>query len=192
MKTEAKYYELYGEVVKSNVFLKRLVIVLIMVNIILAYLSYLGFTRPAQTYVVKDGYAYATEAIDDKRSVHEVRRFAIEFAKHFLEYNRYTFNERFKAAMKMCTSELEYFMHEAVTNSEIPRIVERTTEPIRFEIAEVTVKDGDPFEVEVRGEQIFPKMSKIPIHFQLSIIAVPRTEENPFGLRIINYIQKNR
>ena len=192
MKKETKYYELYGEIVKGNIFLKRLVIALIVINIALAYLSYLGFTRPARTFVIKDGYAYATEALDDKRSVHEVKRFAIEFAKNFLEYNRYTFNDRFKAAMKMCTSELEYFMHDAVTNSEIPRIVERTTEPIRFEIAEVAVRKADPFEVTVRGEQIFPKMSKIPIHFTLSIIAVPRTDENPFGLRIINYVQQNQ
>jgi hypothetical protein len=192
MSKQPKYYEFYGELVKSNVFLKRLVVGLVVINIALAYLSFLGFTRPVETFVVKDGYAYATEAQYDRRTVHEVKRFALEFAKNFLEYNRYNFNDRFKTAMKMCTAELEYFMHDAITNSEIPRIVQNSKETIRFNASEIRVRKGDPFEARVIGEQVFPQMSKIPIRFTLTIIAVPRTEDNPFGLRIINYVQQTQ
>ncbi|MCB9511587.1 MAG: hypothetical protein H6695_15465 [Deferribacteres bacterium] len=192
MSKQPKYYEFYGELIKSNIFLKRLVIGLVVINIVLVYLSFLGFTRPVETFVIKDGYAYATQAQDDRRTSYEVKKFVSEFAKHFLEYNRYNFNERFKTAMKMCTTELEYFMHEAVTNSEIPKIVQSTTETIRFDIAEIQVREGAQFEAFVTGEQVFPKMSKIPIRFSLTIIAVPRTEENPFGLRIINYVQQKQ
>lgn len=192
MSKQPKYYEFYGELVKSNVFLKRLVVGLVVINIALAYLSFLGFTRPVETFVVKDGYAYATEAQNDSRTVHEVKRFAIEFANNFLEYNRYNFNERFKAAMKMCSAELEYFMHNAITNSEIPRIVQNSKETIQFNASEIRVREGDPFEAHVIGEQVFPQMSKIPIQFTLTIITVPRTEDNPFGLRIINYVQQTQ
>jgi len=186
----ADYYEFYGELIKSNLFLKRLVIILVVVNLILVYLTFLGFTRPAETYVIKDGYAYAADAYGDSRSVHEVRRFAYEFSKNFLEYNRENFNDHFKAAMKMCTSELEYFMYNAVKNSEIPKIVQNTVGKVQFKVAEIQVKKGDPFEVAVSGEQQFPGMASVPIKFTLQIIVVPRTRDNPFGLRIINYTQK--
>ena len=185
-----KYYEFYGELIKNNIFLKRLVILLVVFNIILIYLSFLGFTRPVETYVIKDGFAYATEAYKEFRSVHEVRRFVQEFSKHFLEYNRENFNEQFKTAMKMCSTELEYYMHDAITNSEIPKIVQNSKGTIRFQISSVEIKEGDPFEARVMGQQIFPGMSTIAINFSLKIMVVPRTADNPFGLRIINYIQE--
>jgi len=190
MKDKPEYYEFYGELIKSNIFLKRLLILLVVINVVLGYLSFLGFTRPVETFIVKDGYAYATEATSDVRSVHEVRRFAYEFAKNFLEYNRDNFNERFRAAMKMCTQELEYFMFDAIKKSDIPQIVQKTVGTIQFQIDGIEVKEGDPFEAVVAGRQIFPETSTIPIRFIVKVITVPRTEENPFGLRIINYTQE--
>ncbi|MDZ7290677.1 MAG: hypothetical protein ONB44_13980 [candidate division KSB1 bacterium] len=190
MKDKPEYYEFYGELIKSNIFYKRLVVILIIVNIALGYLSFLGFTRPVETYIVKDGYAYATEPANETRSVHEVRRFAYEFAKNFLEYNRENFNERFKTAMKMCTTELEYFMFDAIKNSDIPKIVQNTVGNIQFEIAEINVRAADDFEASVSGRQIFPGAPAVPIKFIIKIVIVPRTQDNPFGLRIINYTQE--
>ena len=190
MKDKAEYYEFYGELIKSNVFLKRLLILLMVINLALGYLSYRGYTRPVETFVIKDGYAYATQPVADARSVHEVRRFAYEFAKSFLEYNRENFNERFRVAMKMCTQELEYFMFDGIKKSNIPQIVQNTVGTIQFQVAEIQVKEGDPFEAVVTGRQVFPAMSEIPIRFTLKIIPVPRTQDNPFGLRIINYTQE--
>jgi hypothetical protein len=190
MKDKPEYYEFYGELVKSNIFLKRLVVLLVVVNIALGYLSFLGFTRPVETYAIKDGYAYATEPYRETRSVHELRRFAFEFAKNFLEYNRENFNNHFEAALKMCSTELQYFMYDAIKNSEVPKIVQNTVGNIQFEISEIQVKEGDPAEAIVTGSQIFPGASPIPIKFALKIIVVPRTQDNPFGLRIINYTQE--
>lgn len=190
MKEKPEYYEFYGELVKNNIFLKRLVVILIVVNVVLAYLSFRGFTRPVETYVVKDGYAYATEAAKETRSAHEVRRFAYEFAKNFLEYNRENFNEHFKLAMKMCTSELEYYMFDAIKNSDIPQIVQNTAGNIQFEIAEIQVRAANDFEASVSGRQVFPGSPAIPIKFTLQLTIVPRTQDNPFGLRIINYTQE--
>jgi hypothetical protein len=190
MKDKPEYYEFYGELIKSNIFLKRLVIVLVVVNLALAYVSYLGYTRPVETYAIKDGYAYATEPYGNTRSVHEVRRFTHDFAKHFLEYNRENFNKHFETALKMCSTELQYFMYDAIKNSDVPRIVQNTVGNIQFEIAEIQVKEGDPFDTVVTGQQVFPGASAIPIKFALKIIVVPRTEDNPFGLRIINYTQE--
>jgi hypothetical protein len=190
MQDKPEYYEFYGELVKSNIFLKRLLILLVVINLGLGYLSFLGFTRPVETFVIKDGYAYATQPAGDRRSVHEVRRFAYEFAKNFLEYNRENFNERFFAARKMCTQELEYFMYDAIKKSDIPQIVQNTVGNIQFQIAEIQVKEGDPFEAVVAGRQVFPASPEIPIRFALKIIQVPRAQDNPFGLRIINYTQE--
>jgi len=189
MSEKSQYYEFYGELVKSNVFLKRLVIVLVVVNIVLAYLGFLGFTRPAETYMVKDGYAYATEPAQETRSIHEVRKFTQEFARNFLEYNRESFNTNFRAAMKMCTSELEYFMFDAIKNSDIPKIVQNTSGNIQFDIADIQVREANDFESIVSGRQVFPGSPSIPIKFTLQITIVPRSQENPFGLRIINYTQ---
>lgn len=190
MKDKPEYYEFYGEIIKSNIFLKRLLILLVVVNIALAYLSFLGFTRPVETFVIKDGYAYATEPAKEIRSVHEVRRFTYEFAKNFLEYNRENFNDHFKMALKMCTTELEYFMFDAIKKSDIPQIVQNTVGNIQFDVSEIQVKAGDPFEATVTGRQIFPGMSSLPIRFALKLIIVPRTQDNPFGLRVINYTQE--
>jgi hypothetical protein len=190
MQDKPEYYEFYGELIKSNIFLKRLLILLVVINLVLGYLSFLGFTRPVETFVVKDGYAYTTEAMSDVRSVHEVRRFAFEFAKNFLEYNRENFNERFRAAMKMCTQELEYFMFDAIKKSDIPQIVQKTVGTIQFQIDGIQVREGDPFEAVVTGRQIFPETSTIPIRFTIKLISVPRTQDNPFGLRIMNYTQE--
>jgi len=189
MNEKSQYYEFYGELVKSNVFLKRLVIVLVAVNIVLAYLGFLGYTRPAETYMVKDGYAYATEPAQETRSIHEVRKFTQEFARNFLEYNRESFNANFRVAMKMCTSELEYFMFDAIKNSDIPKIVQNTSGNIQFEIADIQVREANDFETVVAGQQVFPGSPSIPIKFTLQITIVPRTQDNPFGLRIINYTQ---
>lgn len=189
MIAKPQYYEFYGELVKSNIFLKRLVIFLVAVNIVLAYLGFLGFTRPAETYVVKDGYAYATEPTPETRSVHEVRKFTQEFTKNFLEYNRENFNEHFRAAMKMCTSELEYYMFDAIKNSDIPKIVQNTSGNIQFEIADIQIRAASDFEAAVTGQQVFPGSPSIPIKFTVQITIVPRTQDNPFGLRIINYTQ---
>jgi len=190
MKAKTEYYEFYGELIKNNIFLKRLLLLLVVVNVALGYLSFLGFTRPVETFVVKEGYAYAAERTPDTRSVYEVRRFTYEFAKNFLEYNRENFNEHFKAALKMCTAELEYFMFDAIKKSDIPKIVQNTVGSIQFEVAEIQVKEGDPFEALVTGRQVFPGTSAIPIRFELKLMVVPRTQDNPFGLRIINYTQE--
>ncbi len=190
MKDKPEYYEFYGELIKSNIFLKRLVIVLVVVNLVLVYLCFLGFTRPVQTYAIKDGFAYVTEPYGDVRSVHEVRRFTYEFAKNFLEYNRESFNKRFETAMKMCSVELQYFMYDAIKNSEVPKIVQNAVGNIVFDVSDVQVKEGDPIEAVVIGKQIFPGASEIPIKFVLKIMVVPRAQENPFGLRIINYTQE--
>jgi hypothetical protein len=187
MKDKPEYYEFYGELVKSNIFLKRLVVILVVVNIVLAYLSFRGFTRPVETFVIKNGYAYATEPAKETRTVYEVRRFAHEFAKSFLEYNRENFNERFKIAMKMCTTELEYFMYDGIKNSNIPQIVQSTVGNIQFDLSEIQVQEGDPFQASVAGRQLVPGAAPVAIKFILEIIIVPRTQDNPFGLRIINY-----
>jgi hypothetical protein len=190
MNNKPEYYEFYGELIKSNIFLKRLVIFLVVVNIALAYVGFLGFTRPVETYVVKDGYAYATEPAKETRTLHEVRKFTAEFTKNFLEYNRENFNAHFRAAMKMCTSELEYFMFDAIKNSDIPKIVQNTSGNIQFEIADIQIRETSDFEANVTGRQIFPGASSISIKFTLQITIVPRTQDNPFGLRIINYTQE--
>lgn len=190
MNEKSQYYEFYGELVKSNIFFKRLVIFLVVVNIVLAYLGFLGFTRPAETYVIKEGYAYATEPAKEIRSIHEVRKFTQEFSQNFLEYNRESFNTHFRVAMKMCTSELEYFMFDAIKNSDIPKIVQNTSGNIQFEIADIQVREASDFESVVTGRQVFPGSPSIPIKFTLQITIVPRTQENPFGLRIINYTQE--
>lgn len=189
MNEKSQYYEFYGELVKSNIFFKRLVIFLVVVNIVLAYLGFLGFTRPVETYVIKEGYAYATEPAKEIRSIHEVRKFTQEFSKNFLEYNRESFNAHFRAAMKMCTSELEYFMFDAIKNSDIPKIVQNTSGNIQFEIADIQVREASDFESIVTGRQVFPGSPSIPIKFTLQITIVPRTQDNPFGMRIINYTQ---
>jgi hypothetical protein len=190
MEGKPEYYEFYGELVKSNIFLKRLLVLLLIVNAVLGYVSFLGFTRPVETFVIKDGYAYTTTPSPDTRSVHEVRRFAHEFAKNFLEYNRENFNERFRAALRMCTTELEYFMFDAIKKSDIPQIVQNTVGTIQFQVAEIQVKEGDPFEAVVTGQQVFPQTASIPIRFTIQLHVVARTQDNPFGLRIINYTQE--
>jgi len=189
MAERTKYYELYGELVKNKIFLQRLVIGLIAVNVVLAIVCYIGFSRPAQTYVIKDGYAYATNAYDQIRSAHEVRRFCSEFAKNLLEFNRDTFNTHIKTALQMCSEELEYVMYNTIKGSEIPQIVQNTNGTIKFEISEISVKEGDPFKARVVGRQLFPAQSPIDVTFELEINVVSRSEINPFGLRIINFKQ---
>jgi len=190
MRSNPEYYEFYGELIKSNIFLKRLVVLLVVVNVALACVSYMGFTRPVETYVVKEGYAYSTSPYGSHRSVHEVRQFAAEFAKSLLEFNRENFNERIKLALQMCSAELELLMYNTIRSSEIPKIVQSTAGNVRFEINEVRVQEGDPFLAEVSGEQIFPGQQAIPLKFALRINVVNRTQTNPFGLRIINYTQE--
>ena len=104
MAEKTKYYEIYGELVRNNVFLQRLVFALVAVNVIIAILAYISFTRPAQTYVVKDGYAYSTDRYEFKRSVPEVRRFCQEFVVNLLEFNRENFNTHIKNALQMCSN----------------------------------------------------------------------------------------
>jgi len=190
MAERTKYYEIYGELVKNKIYLQRLVIGLIALNLVLVALCYIGFTRPGQTFVIKDGYAYAARAYEYERSVHEVRKFCYEFAKNLLEFNRDTFNANIKTALQMCSEELEYGMYETIKNSDIPRLVQNTLGTIQFQIREILVKEGDPFRVRVNGQQIFPgQPAPINITFDLEIIVVARTENNPWGLRIVNFKQ---
>ncbi len=189
MADRVKYYEIYGELVKSKVFLQRLVIGLLVVNALLAVISFVAFSRPAQTFVIKDGYAYAAQGYSDGRSVHEVRRFCFEFAKNLLEFNRDDFNDKIKNALQMCSQELEFVMYKTIKESEIPRIVQNTNGTIKFEISEILIKAGDPFKARVTGRQMFPGQEMIDVIFDLDITTVSRTEDNPFGLKIINFKQ---
>ncbi|MCI0512898.1 hypothetical protein L0128_06770 [candidate division KSB1 bacterium] len=189
MADRVKYYEIYGELIKSKIFLQRLVIGLLAVIVLLAVICYIAFTRPAQTFVIKDGYAYAAYAYSEVRSVPEVRRFCQEFAKNLLEFNRDDFNDHIKTALQMCSQELEYVMYKTIKESEIPRIVQNSNGTIKFEISEILVKEGDPFGARVAGKQIFPGQAPIDVTFDLEITVVTRTEDNPFGLKIINFKQ---
>lgn len=189
MAERTKYYEIYGELVKNKIFLQRLVIGMLIVNVILIALCYIGFTRPAQTFVIKDGYAYASHAYEFLRSVPEVRSFCYEFAKNLLEFNRETFNEHIKTALQMCSEELEYVMYNTIKESEIPRLVQNTNGTIKFEVSEIVVKEGDPFKARVNGQQVFPGQTPLNITFDLDINVVSRTQNNPFGLKIINFKQ---
>ncbi|MBN2008761.1 hypothetical protein JW960_05410 [candidate division KSB1 bacterium] len=189
MAERVKYYEIYGEIVRSNQFLKQLVIGLVAVNVILAIICYIGFTRPAQTFVIKNGYAYATENYDATRSIHEVRAFCTEFAENLLSFNRDNFNDHIKTALKMCSEELEYIMYSTIRESEIPKVVQNTTGTIEFNIDEINIRAGDPFKARVTGMQIFPNQPPVKVTFDLDINIVSRTEENPFGLRITNFKQ---
>lgn len=190
MKENPEYYEFYGEIIKSNIFLKRLVIGLIAANVVLAFFAYLGFTRPAETFVIKEGQAYAAAPYEYQRSRHEVRQFAQEFAKNLLEFNRENFNERVKIALQMCSPELELLMYNTIKTSEIPRIVQGTPGTIRYDVEEIAVQEGDPCIARVAGQQVFPGQAPIPLKFVLTINVVNRTATNPFGLRIINYSQE--
>ncbi len=190
MSKNPEYYEFYGEIVKSNIFLKRLMIGLIAANLVLAFFAYLGFTRPVETFMIKDGQAYATAPYQYQRSRHEVRQFAHEFAKNLLEFNRENFNERIKSALQMCSPELELLMYNTIKTSEIPRVVQSTPGLIRFDLEEIAVQEGDPSMARVAGQQIFPGQTPIPLKFVLTINVVNRTEHNPFGLRITNYTQE--
>lgn len=189
MPERTKYYEIYGELVKNKIFLQRLVIGLVGMNLILIILCYLGFTRPAQTFVIKDGYAYATKSYEFERSIHEVNSFCHEFAKNLLEFNRDTFNDHIKTALQMCSEELEYVMYSTIKDSEIPKVVQTTNGTIKFEVSEILVKEGDPFKARVKGQQQFPGQSPLNITFDLDINVVSRSERNPFGLKIINFKQ---
>lgn len=189
MAEKTKYYEIYGELIKNKIFLQRLVIGLIGVNLVLVVLCYIGFSRPPQTFIVKDGYAYAAQAYDQKRSVFEVQRFCAEFAKNLLEFNRENFNSHIKTALQMCSEELEYIMYQTIKESDIPRIVQNTNGTIKFEISEISVKDGSPLKARVVGKQLFPGQSAIDVTFDLDINVIARSETNPFGLKIINFKQ---
>ena len=68
--------------------------------------------------------------------------------------------------------------------------MQNTVGTIQFQVDAIQVKEGDPFEAVVTGRQVFPSMSSIPIRFSIQLIPVPRTQDNPFGLRIINYTQE--
>ena len=189
MAERTKYYEIYGELVKNKIFLQRMVIGLIGVNVLLAIMCYIGFTRHGQTFVIKDGYAYSTKPYESGRSIHEVRKFCHEFAKNLLEFNRENFNTHIKAALQMCSQELEYVMYNTIKESEIPKIVQSTNGTIKFQISEISIKEGDPFKARVSGKQLFPGQSPLNVIFDLEINVVSRTEDNPFGLRIINFTQ---
>lgn len=190
MRTNPEYYEFYGELIKSNIFLKRLVMILVGVNLLLAFIAYLGFSRPVETFLVKEGFAYATTPYGETRSVHEVRQFAQTFAKNLLEFNRENFNERIKLALQMCSTELEVLMYNTIKTSEIPKIVQNTPGTVKFNVEEIRVTQSDPFNAHVFGLQIFPGQQPIPLRFTLTINVVNRTDANPFGLRIINYTQE--
>ena len=190
MSNNPEYYEFYGEIIKSNIFLKRLVIGLIAANLVLAFFAYLGFTRPVETYVIKDGQAFATGPYEYQRSRHEIRQFTHEFTKNLLEFNRENFNDRVKYALQMCSPELELLMYQTIKTSEIPRVVQSTPGTIRFDVDEILVQEGDPCTARVTGQQIFPGQAPIPLKFVLTINVVNRTESNPFGLRITNYTQE--
>ncbi len=189
MSDKVKYYEIYGEVIKSKIFLQRLVIGLGALNLILMAACYFALTRPPQTFVVKEGYAYATSPYSQNRSVHEVRKFCYEFAKNLLEFNRENFNDNIKAALQMCSEELEYVMYQTIKASEIPNLVKNTNGTIQFRVNEILVKEGDPFQARVSGQQLFPGQPPLDVTFDLEINVVTRTEQNPFGLRIINFQQ---
>jgi hypothetical protein len=150
---------------------------------------YIAFTRPARTFIIKDGYAFTAQDYQDGRSVAEVKRFCFEFAKNLLEFNRETFNDHIKSALQMCSEELEYVMYNTIKDSEIPKLVQSTNGTIKFEVSEILVKEGDPFKARVNGSQIFPGQSPLAITFDLDINVVARSEKNPFGLRIINFKQ---
>lgn len=190
MRTNPEYYEFYGELIKSNIFLKRLVMILVGVNLLLAFIAYLGFSRPVETFLVKEGFAYATAPYGETRSVPEVRQFAQTFAKNLLEFNRENFNERIKLALQMCSTELEVLMYNTIKTSEIPKIVQNTPGTVKFNVEEIRVTQGDPFNAHVSGLQVFPGQQPIPLRFTLTINVVNRTDANPFGLRIINYTQE--
>lgn len=189
MADRVKYYEIYGELVKSKIFLQRLVIGLLIINVLLAVICYVAFSRPAQTFVIKDGYAYTAQAYSYVRSVSEVRRFCYEFAKNLLEFNRDDFNDHIKTALQMCSPELEFVMYKTIKESEIPRIVQNTNGTIKFEISEILIKEADPFKARVSGKQLFPGQESIDVVFDLDITVVSRTDDNPFGLKIINFKQ---
>jgi hypothetical protein len=189
MAGRTKYYEIYGELVKNKIFLQRLIAGLIGLNLVLIVLCYIGFTRPGQTFVIKDGYAFSANPYEFERSVHEVRKFCYEFSKNLLEFNRDTFNEHIKSALQMCTQELEYIMYNTIRNSDIPKVVQSTPGTIRFEVKEILIKEGDPFKARVSGQQLFPGQAPLDIVFDLDINIVSRSEKNPFGLQIINFQQ---
>ncbi len=189
MGEKIKYYEIYGELVRNKIFLQRMVIGLIGVIVLLLVVCYIGFTRPAQTFVIKEGYAYATQPYEYERSIHEVRKFCTEFAKNLLEFNRENFNDHIKAALRMCSQELEFVMYNTIKESEIPRIVQNSNGTIKFQISEILIKEGDPYKARIVGMQVFPGQNPLQVTFDLDINIVSRTEENPFGLRIINFKQ---
>ncbi len=191
MAERPKYYEFYGELVQNKIFLQRLVYGLIALNVVLIVFCYIGFTRPPQTFVVKNGYAYVTEPHNYERSIHEVRKFCHEFAENLLEFNRDTFNEQIRSALNMCSQELEFIMYQTIKESEIPNIVKSTNGTIYFEVLEINIAEGDPFKARVVGQQVFPGQAPIDVAFDLDINIVKRTAENPFGLRITNFEQQS-
>lgn len=190
-----KYFEVFGDTLAQNSFLKHTVLLLVCLLIFMTIIVKTSMVKPPLVIRVDGlGNAEAFKNIKNLQNVTpvEISNFTQYFMQYFTSYNFYTYDEDFTRAFKMMTPACMQKMNDRLTTNQIVESIKNNQFKTKLKIGEIiTVKDSPQYinlkvkgTKEIRSYQNSDFYREEIFEDELSIKKVPRTEKTPWGLLV--------
>lgn len=195
---EPKYFEVFGDTLAENVFLRNLAVALAGACLVLTV--GLVYTSSKPPLVVRVDGLHAPVAIPDLGqtafvTAPEVSNFAQHFERSLLGWDLYSLDDDIDRALSMMTPEAAGTMKRYLDGLRVTQLVTMHALRTKVVIAQITIEKDEPHAVwvKVRGTRLAQsydgKAYRTETIFEDSIVAkkVARTMKTPWGLLVADW-----
>lgn len=197
-KDTRRYFEVFGDLVKSDNFKTSVIIVLLGIIALLILLLRIAITRPPIVVRVNpDGGVTAFKNVLSYQNTTkaEVLNFVQLFLGYYTQLNFYSLEDDFSKAEKMMTDKMKQIAISYIKANNIQEQVKRDEIKTVMEIKSISITKATPKYIGVRITGHRDKTSyKDPTYFksdgfdiEMAILLTERTDKRPYGLLIDNF-----
>lgn len=198
---EQKYFEVFGDTVTENLFLRNLVVLLLGLCIFLAIVAARTLNKPPLVIRVDQlGEAAAFSGVKQLTQVTgpEVRNFTEYFVKYLTAWDFYTYDDDLNKALGMATDNAKVRLKEYLDGIHVVDQIKANTLRTKLKISEIVVEKDTPqvVRVSVRGTREASSYEnaeyKKETVFENTIIMqkVSRSIKTPWGLLVDDWTEK--
>lgn len=197
-KQPRRYFEVFGDVLSENAFLKNALAGLICLCILIGVILLKAVNRPpliirmdniGQPTIIK-GWKNQTAI-----TAPEVKNFTRIFLRGFLAWNVYTYDDNFTEVFKMMTPDCQKTLDDYLKTNGIVETIkaEKFNTKLTLSKIEITEDTANVLVVKIKGVRLvtsFEKsdyMKEIVFEDTLTIAKVERSETAPWGMLVDNW-----
>lgn len=198
---QRKYFEVFGDTVKSLAFFKTLTIVLVFLCLFLSINLRVALKKTP--IVIRVDSLGNAQAFENERSLQkvtssEMANFVQYFVQYFTSYNFYSYDDDFNKAFAMMTKECQRKMNVRLGEYGVVDQIKANELKTKLTITEINVIKDTPDNsiIKIKGTRDISSYSKHEISreeifdIELVVKKVKRSMNTPWGLLVENFVEE--